>query len=57
MRPYENIVSSVPNVIVKGEFNYDRGRTLESLGEWSAAAQSFHDGIDILENLSKPRKE
>ena len=29
----ENIVGSVPNVIVKGEFNYDRGRALESLGE------------------------
>ena len=52
----ENIVSSVPNVIVKGEFNYDRGRTFESLGEWSAAAQSFHDGIDILESLSRLEK-
>jgi tetratricopeptide (TPR) repeat protein len=52
----ENIVSSVPNVIVKGEFNYNRGRTFESLGEWSAAAQSFHDGVDILESLSRLEK-
>ncbi|MGA9407296.1 MAG: CHAT domain-containing protein [Bacteroidota bacterium] len=51
----ENIINSVPNVIVKGDFNYDRGRTLESLGEWTPAAQSFHDGIGILENL--PRNE
>ena len=52
----ENIVSSVPNVIVKGGFNYDRGRTFETLGEWSAAAQSFHDGVDILESLSRLEK-
>jgi len=52
----ENIVSSVPNVIVKGSFFYDRGRTLQSLGEWSGAAQSFHDGIGILENLSSREK-
>ncbi len=52
----ENIVGSVPNVIVKGEFNYDRGRALESLGEWSSSAQSFHDGIDILENLPSGEK-
>jgi tetratricopeptide (TPR) repeat protein len=52
----ENIVSSAPNVIVKGTFNYDRGKTLESFGEWSAAAQSFHEGIDILESLSSREK-
>ncbi len=52
----QNIVNSAPNVIVKGEFHYDRGRTLESLSEWSAAAQSLRDGIDILENLSSREK-
>ena len=52
----ENIVGSVPNVIVKGGFNYDRGRTFETLGEWSAAAHSFHDGVDILESLSRREK-
>ncbi|MGA7159437.1 MAG: CHAT domain-containing protein [Bacteroidota bacterium] len=52
----ENIVSSVPNVIVKGDFNYDQGRTLQSLGKWSLAARSFHDGIAILENLPRNDK-
>ena len=52
----DNILSTVPNVIMKGNFSYDRGRSLEALGEWSAAAQSFHSGIDILENLSSSEK-
>ena len=52
----ENIVSTVPNVIVKGEFNYDKGRGLEALGAWSDAAQSFHDGIGILEDLPNSQK-
>ena len=52
----ENIVGSVPNVLVKGEFNYSKGQALEALGEWSSAAQSFHDGIDVLEDLPNSQK-
>ncbi len=52
----ENIISTVPNVIVKGNFSYDRGRMYEALGQWSRAARSFHDGIDILESLPNSGK-
>jgi len=52
----ENILSTVPNVIVRGNFYYDRGRALEALGKWSAAAQSYHSGVDILGNLSSSEK-
>ena len=48
----EHMVSGVPNVLVKAGFSLDLGRSYESLGDWSAAAQSFQNGIAILENLS-----
>jgi tetratricopeptide (TPR) repeat protein len=53
----EKILASVPNVFVKARFSYDRGRAFESLGEWSSAAQSFRDGIALLQNISGNEKD
>jgi tetratricopeptide (TPR) repeat protein len=47
----EKILATVTNVIVKARFHYDRGRAYQSLGEWSAAAQSFRDGIAIIQDI------
>ena len=52
----ENLVGSSVNVLVKGRFYYDRGKTYELLGEWSAAAQSFRDAIGMLEDLPRSGK-
>jgi tetratricopeptide (TPR) repeat protein len=47
----ENMVSAVANVLVKADFHYNRGKALEPLGEWISAAQSFQDGIALMESL------
>ncbi len=52
----ENLVGSTVNVLVKGRFYYERGKTYELLGEWSSAAQSFRDAIGMLEDLPRSGK-
>ena len=47
----ENMLASVQNVLVKADFDYNRGKTLEPLGEWTAAAESFRHGIATLDGL------
>jgi len=47
----ETMLASVQNVLVKAEFDYNRGRALEPLGDWTAAAESFQHGIATLDDL------
>lgn len=47
----EKILATVPNVLVKARFDFDRGRAFEFLDDRSAAAQSYRDGIGLLQNL------
>ena len=47
----ENMLASVQNVLVKAEFDFNHGKTLEPLGEWTAAAEAFRHGIATLDDL------
>ncbi|HTX19240.1 MAG TPA: tetratricopeptide repeat protein [Bacteroidota bacterium] len=47
----ETVLASVENVLVKAEFDYNKGRMLRMLGDWTGAAAAYRDGIGMLEGL------